>query len=50
MVPENNDQAVSMASTFKDKMVELTGDDQAIAVYQTFESGAEDFSTQLQAN
>ena len=49
MVPENNDQAVSMASTFKDKMVELTGDDQAIAVYQTFESGAEDFSTQLQA-
>ena len=49
MVPENNDQAVSMASTFKDKMVELTGDDQAITVYQTFESGAEDFSAQLQA-
>lgn len=49
LVPQNNDQAVSMASTFKDKLIELTGNEQAIAVYQTFESGTKDFSQQLQA-
>lgn len=49
MVPENNDQALAMASTFKDKMVELTGKAESIAVYQTFKNGDKDFSSQLQA-
>lgn len=48
LVPEDDDQATAMASSFKDKLVELTGDSEAIAVYQKFKTGDKDFSTQLQ--
>lgn len=48
MLPEDNDQAMAMASTFKDKMVELTGKEESIAVYETFKNGDKDFSSQLQ--
>lgn len=49
LLPQNDDQAIAMASSFKNKLVELTGNSEAIAAYQTFDSGSEDFSTQLQA-
>ncbi len=49
MLPEGDDQAMAMASTFKEKMTELTGDSDAIAVYQKFTPKDEDFSQQLQA-
>lgn len=48
LLPEKDDQAIAMASSFKDNLEELTGDTDAISVYQTFESGSEDFSRQLQ--
>ena len=38
-----------MASAFKAKMVEATGDEDAIVVYQKFKSKDEEFSQQLQA-
>lgn len=49
LLPEGDDQAIAMASTFKEKMVELTGDPEVIAVYQKFQTKDEDFSQQLQA-
>lgn len=49
LLPEDDDQAIAMASAFKEKMVESTGDEDAIAVYQKFKSKDEDFSQQLQA-
>lgn len=49
LLPEGDDQAIAMASTFKEKMVELTGDPEVIAVYQKFQPKDEDFSQQLQA-
>ncbi|MCQ4636149.1 ABC transporter substrate-binding protein [Anaerovorax odorimutans] len=49
LAPEDDDQATAMASSFKDKFVELTGDSEAIAVYQKFKGGDKDFSQQLQA-
>lgn len=49
MLPEQDDQAMSMASSFKNKLIELTGDPGAIAVYQKFKAKDKDFSKQLQA-
>lgn len=49
LLPDDDDQAMAMASSFKDKLVELTDSQDTIAVYQKFEAGAEDFSQQLQA-
>ncbi len=49
LLPEGDDQAIAMASTFKEKMMELTGDPEVIAVYQKFQTKDEDFSQQLQA-
>lgn len=49
LLSQDDDQAIAMASSFKDKLVELTGDSDAILVYQTFDSGNKDFSSQLQA-
>lgn len=49
LLPEDDDQAIAMASAFKEKMIELTGDQEVIAVYQKFKSKDEDFSQQLQA-
>lgn len=49
LVPENDDQAIAMASTFKDKLAELTESSEAIPVYQKFKSGDKDFSEQLRA-
>lgn len=49
LVPENDDQAIAMASTFKNKLVELTEDPEVISVYQKFKSGDKDFSAQLRA-
>ena len=49
LVPDGDDQAVAMASTFKDKFIRLTEDPEAIVVYQTFKAGQKDFSQQLQA-
>lgn len=48
LVPENNDQATAMASSFKNKLIELTDNTDAITVYQKFKSGDKDFSQQLQ--
>ncbi len=48
LLPEEDDQAIAMASSFKDKFVELTGDEEAIAVYQKFKTGDKDFSGQLE--
>lgn len=48
LVPENDDQAIAMASTFKDKLSELTDDPDCIPVYQRFKTGDKDFSEQLQ--
>ncbi|MCI8647113.1 MAG: ABC transporter substrate-binding protein [Firmicutes bacterium] len=49
LVPENDEQAIAMASTFKDKLVELTEDPEAISVYQKFKTGDKDFSEQLRS-
>lgn len=49
LLPEDDDQAIAMASAFKEKMIELTGDQETIAVYQKFKSKDEDFSQQLQS-
>lgn len=48
LVPENDEQAMAMASTFKDKLAELTGDPDAVSVYQKFQTGDKDFSQPLQ--
>lgn len=47
LVPENDDQATAMASSFKNKLTELTGDPETIAVYQKFKTGDKSFSKQL---
>lgn len=49
LIPEDDDQATAMASTFKNKLIELTGDSEAITVYQKFKTGQKDFTEQLQA-
>lgn len=48
LIPENDDQATAMASSFKNKLIELTEDPEAIAVYQKFKTGDKDFTQQLQ--
>lgn len=48
LVPKNDDQATAMASSFKNKLIELTENPDAIAVYQEFKAGDKDFSQQLQ--
>lgn len=49
MVPESDEQAEAMASTFKNKFIDLTGDENAIAVYEHFKTGQKDFKKQLNA-
>ncbi len=47
LVPANDDAALAEATAFTDRMRAETGDDDAIVVYEDFESGAKDFSKQL---
>ncbi|MBQ2412791.1 MAG: ABC transporter substrate-binding protein [Anaerotignum sp.] len=47
LIPENNEQALAMASTFENKLDELTGSN-AVRLYQYYVAGSADYTAQLQ--
>ena len=49
LLPKGDDAAMAMATTFSDRMKAETGNEGAIAVYEEYKPGAEDFSKQLTA-
>lgn len=49
LVPQGDDAALAVATSFTDRIRAGTGDDDAIVVYEDFEAGSRDFSKQLNA-
>ncbi|HIU25436.1 MAG TPA: ABC transporter substrate-binding protein [Candidatus Copromorpha excrementigallinarum] len=49
MIPEGNDAAMELATAFSDRMKAETGNEDAIPLYEQYEAGAEDFTSQLEA-
>lgn len=46
--PVNDDQAASVSQTFSDKMVQLTENQNAVAIIQEYKEGDKDFTKQLE--
>lgn len=49
LIPEDNEQALAMASTFENKLEDLTDSREAIKVYEYYTAGSVDYAAQLQA-
>lgn len=49
LVPEDNEQALAMASTFENKLEDITDNKKAIKVYEYYEAGSQDYAVQLEA-
>jgi len=49
LLPEDDDAAMAMATAFTDRMKKESGNEDAIAVYEGYTAGADDFSEQLDA-
>lgn len=47
LLPKEDDAAIAMATAFADRLKAETGNSDAIKVYEEYEAGAEDFSSQL---
>ncbi len=47
LMPRNDDRAQAVSQEFRDKMSQLTGNPEAVALTVEFDSGTEDFTTQL---
>lgn len=48
LIPENNEQALALASTFENKLEELTGKNSAVKVYEYYQAGSADYTAQLE--
>ena len=48
LIPENNEQALALASEFENKFVALAENDDAIKVYEYYQAGSVDYTQQLQ--
>lgn len=48
LIPEDNEQALAMASTFENKLEELTDNDNAIKAYEYYTAGSVDYVVQLE--
>lgn len=48
LIPDNNEQALAMASAFENRMVEFTDNDEAIKVYEYYTAGSADYIPQLE--
>jgi len=47
LLPQDDDYAMALGTTYSNKMVSLTGDENAIAISQNYMAGDLDFTTQL---
>ncbi len=47
LIPDNNEQALALASEFENKLEALTGNRSAIKVYEYYEAGSADYKQQL---
>lgn len=48
LLPKDDDAAIAMATAFTDRIQAETGNDEAIKVYEEYDSGDKDFSEQLE--
>ena len=48
LIPDNNEQALALASEFENKFTDLTDNSEAIKVYEYYEAGSADYTQQLQ--
>lgn len=48
LIPDNNEQALALASEFENKFIDLTGRNSSISVYEYYEAGSADYTQQLE--
>ena len=48
LIPENDELALALASEFENKLVKLTGNNEAVSVYEYYQAGSADYRQQLE--